>query len=98
MQAYRPLAQGNGVGSLLRDETLKSIGRAHGKTSAQVALRWVLQLGHSLTTTTENVRHMSSDLQVFDFELSVEEMGLLTVWILCRTSRRSCAITLHLSL
>ena len=44
-QAYRPLAQGAGIGSLLGNPTVQRIGRAHGKSAAQVALRWVLQLG-----------------------------------------------------
>ena len=58
VQAYRPLAQGAGVGALLRDPTVKAVARAHHKSAAQVALRWVVQLGHALTTTTENVDHV----------------------------------------
>ena len=77
VQAYRPLAQGAGVGSLLRDPTVASIAGAHGRSAAQIALRWVLQLGHALTTCTENVAHMRSDLEVFDFELSDDEMRRL---------------------
>ena len=46
LQAYRPLAHGEG--SLLKDPTVKAIAAAHGKSAAQVALRWVLQLGHPL--------------------------------------------------
>ena len=58
VQAYRPLAQGSGVGALLRDPTVAAVARAHHKSAAQVALRWVVQLGHALTTTTENVEHV----------------------------------------
>jgi diketogulonate reductase-like aldo/keto reductase len=77
VQAYRPLAQGAGIGSLLRDPTVVSIARTHDKSTAQVALRWVLQHGHTLATTTENVAHMRADLDVLDFALSEEEMGRL---------------------
>ena len=77
VQAYRPLAHGEGL--LLRDETVKAIGRVHGKSAAQVALRWVLQLGHALVTSTEKVSHMVGDLNVFDWELSLAEMTQLSL-------------------
>ena len=139
VQAYRPLAQGGGIGRLLAEPSVQDIAHAHGKSAAQVrshrmhrtaqplpcgdhtvsgphvpnrvalaasgahvvfpwplprvaftwplvvvrsgwqvALRWVLQLGHALTTTTENVAHMRADLDLFDdFELTEEEMGRL---------------------
>jgi diketogulonate reductase-like aldo/keto reductase len=76
VQAYRPLAHGEG--SLLADPTVKAIGRAHGKSSAQVALRWVVQLGQPLVTSTENPSHMVGDLDIFDWALTDEEMGMLS--------------------
>ncbi|KAL1524736.1 hypothetical protein AB1Y20_019619 [Prymnesium parvum] len=76
VQAYQPLAHGEG--SLLRDATLQQIGRAYGKSAAQVALRWVLQLGKPLVTSSESVRHMKSDLDVVDWELTEEHMKTLT--------------------
>ena len=75
VQAYRPLAHGQG--SLLTDATVGSIGFKHGKSSAQVALRWVLQHGHALVTSTESESHMVADLDVFDWSLSAEEMETL---------------------
>ena len=75
VQAYRPLAHGEG--SLLVDPTVKSIARNHKKSGAQVALRWVLQLGHALITSTESVSHMANDLEIFDWSLSESEMKRL---------------------
>jgi len=75
VQAYRPLAHGQN--SLLSDATVAVIGRAHGKVAAQVALRWVLQHGHSLVTSTERESHMRSDLDAFDWSLSDDEMHTL---------------------
>ena len=75
MQAYRPLAHGEH--SLLRDPTVAAIGRSHGKSAAQVALRWVLQHGHPLVTSSESEGHMRSDLDVFDWSLSQHEMRVL---------------------
>ena len=76
VQAYRPLAHGEG--SLLHDQTVQSIARAHGKSAAQVALRFVLQLGHALVTSTESVTHMRSDLDIYDWNLDAGEMRTLS--------------------
>eukprot|EP00966_Prymnesium_polylepis_P023691 545419-Prymnesium_polylepis.1 len=62
----------------VRAAQVRDIGAAHGKSAAQVALRWVLQLGHPLVTSTESVRHMVSDLDVIDWALSEEEMATLS--------------------
>ena len=70
VQAYRPLAQGR----LLGDETLTRIGNVHGKTSAQVGLRWVVQLGHVAITTTQNIDHMKQSLDIFQWHLEKHEM------------------------
>ena len=75
VQAYRPLAHGEG--SLLHDPTMKAIGRAHGKSAVQVALRWVLQNGHAVVTSTENPAHMRSDLEVYDWSIDESEMRTL---------------------
>lgn len=69
--AYKPLSRG-GVG---RDDTLREIGETHGKTAAQVALRWLVQqekVAAIPKATGED--HLRSNLDVFDFRLSDEEM------------------------
>ena len=76
VQAYRPLAHGQG--SLLHDPTVQSIASVRGKSAAQVALRWVLQLGHALVTSTESVAHMRSDLDIFEWALDAGEMRTLS--------------------
>lgn len=43
----------------------------------QVALRWIVQNGGSFTTQTKNKDHFSEDLNIFDFELTDEEMKTL---------------------
>ena len=42
-----------------------------------MALRWVLQLGHTLVTSTENEEHMRTDVDVFDWELDAADMETL---------------------
>ena len=71
LTAYRPLSKG----TILNDETLQEIGEAHGKTPAQVALRWLIQqekVAAIPKATSED--HLRSNFDVFDFELSDEEM------------------------
>ena len=71
LTAYRPLSKG----TILNDETLQEIAEVHGKTPAQVALRWLIQqekVAAIPKATSED--HLKSNLDVFDFELSEEEM------------------------
>ena len=44
----------------------------------QVALRWIVQSGGSFTTQTKNKDHFAEDLNIFDFELTDEEMKTLS--------------------
>ena len=71
LTAYRPLSKG----TILDDVTLREIGETHGKTPAQVALRWLIQQEKVVAipkATSED--HLRSNFDVFDFELSDEEM------------------------
>ncbi len=69
--AYRPLSRG-GVED---DATLKEIGEAHDKTAAQVALRWLVQQEKvAAIPKATGEEHLRANLDVFDFELSNEEM------------------------
>jgi diketogulonate reductase-like aldo/keto reductase len=71
LTAYSPL----GVGDLLEDDTLAAIGDAHGKTAAQVAIRWLLQQPQvSTIPMSSSPDHVRENFDVFDFELDDEEM------------------------
>lgn len=72
-QAYGPL----GVGRLLDHSAVTGIAEAHGKTTAQVLLRWNLQLGNSVITRSTSPERIKSNLGVFDFELTDEQMAAL---------------------
>jgi 2,5-diketo-D-gluconate reductase B len=71
LTAYSPL----GKARVLNNATLQEIGDAHGKTSAQVALRWLIQQ-EKVAAIPKAARedHLRSNLEIFDFELSDEEM------------------------
>ena len=69
--AYRPLSRGG----VEEDATLREIGEAHGKTAAHVALRWLIQQEKvSAIPKATGEDHLRANLDVFDFELSDEEM------------------------
>jgi diketogulonate reductase-like aldo/keto reductase len=69
--AYCPIARGKVPGA----EVLERIGKAHGKTSAQVSLRYLVQRGVCAIPRTSNPEHMQANLDVFDFELTAAEMA-----------------------
>ncbi len=72
--AYSPVAKGRVRG----DATLTQIGRAHGKTAAQVCLRWLVQQNVSAIPRTSKIERLSENIEIFDFELSEEEMGKIS--------------------
>ncbi|WP_088034294.1 aldo/keto reductase [Evansella clarkii] len=71
LEAWSPLMQGE----LLNNEVLQEIGEKYGKSSAQVILRWDLQ--NEVVTIPKSVKEhrIRENADVFDFELSDEEMG-----------------------
>ena len=71
MTAYSPVARGK----LLDEPVVARIAGAHGKTSAQVAMRWVIQHpGVAAVPRAWEASHAAENLDVFDFELSDDEM------------------------
>lgn len=70
MVAYSPIAKGR----IKKDETLARIGKVYGKTRAQVCLRWLVQQNVVAIPRTSRVERLSENINIFDFELSDEEM------------------------
>ena len=73
LTAHRPLAQGD----LARDEVLKQVAAEHGKTQAQVALKWLLQKDMIVIPKASSTSHLRDNLDLFDWQLGDEEMALL---------------------
>jgi diketogulonate reductase-like aldo/keto reductase len=69
--AYSPVAHG-GVKS---DKLLARIAKAHGKSAAQVSLRFLVQRGIVVIPRTSRVERLSENLAIFDFVLSEAEMA-----------------------
>src|SRR5947209_7703829 len=64
-------------GSTLDDPTIGDIASAHGKTLAQVMLRWGLQHGRSVIPKSTKPSRIAENIDVFDFDLSAEEMAAI---------------------
>ena len=62
-------------GRIRGDETLTRIGQAHGKTVAQICLRWLVQQNVAAIPRTSKIERLSENIEIFDFVLSEEEMG-----------------------
>ena len=73
-EAWSPL----GRGSLLGNPTITEVAGAHGKTAAQVLIRWHLQLGNIVIPKSVNPERIVSNFDVFDFELSDDEMASIS--------------------
>lgn len=78
MESWFPLGGRGQTQILFNDETVVAIAEAHGKTSAQIILRWHLQAGNIAIPGSSNPDHILENLSIFDFELSAEEMAQLT--------------------
>ena len=83
LTAYSPLAHGGAVS----DDLLAKIGTRYDKTPAQVALRWLVQQDNvSTVPRSTSPAHLEANLQVFDFELTDEELRAIGRPSLSRTA------------
>lgn len=72
IQAWYPL--GHGDKTLLEEPLFAKLGRKYGKSSAQIILRWHLQDGNVVIPGSKNPDHIRANFDLFDFELTREEM------------------------
>jgi len=73
IQAYSPLTRTE----RLDDATITDLAAMYGKTPAQIMLRWCLQLGAIPLPKANNIEHLKENLDIFDFELSADDMATL---------------------
>lgn len=74
VQGWYPLGGRGYTAELLGDEVISQIAKAHGKTSAQVILRWNLQKGVIVIPGSSNPAHIKENTELYDFELTEDEM------------------------
>ncbi|MER9712550.1 aldo/keto reductase [Mesorhizobium sp. M0213] len=73
IESWSPL----GSGRLLSDPTLESIARKHGKSVAQVIIRWHLQEGLIVIPKSIHQDRIAANFDVFDFELEAKDLELI---------------------
>jgi 2,5-diketo-D-gluconate reductase A len=73
-EAWSPIGQGKGV---IDDDRIGSIAQAHGKTPAQVTLRWHIQLGNIIFPKSVTGSRIRENFEIFDFELTDDEMSTI---------------------
>jgi 2,5-diketo-D-gluconate reductase A len=73
-EAWSPLGQG----SLLADPTITALADAHGRTPAQILIRWHVQLGNIVIPKSVNPERIASNFDVFDFGLSEQDMASIS--------------------
>jgi diketogulonate reductase-like aldo/keto reductase len=69
--AYSPIARGGAEG----DQVLARIAKTHGKSPAQISLRWLVQQGVVVIPRTSKAERLKENIALFDFELTAAEMN-----------------------
>jgi 2,5-diketo-D-gluconate reductase A len=73
LESWGPFAEGRN--NLFSDPTLSQIGATHGKSVAQVVLRWLIQRQVAANPKSVRPERMAENFDVFDFQLTDEEMS-----------------------
>jgi 2,5-diketo-D-gluconate reductase A len=75
IESWSPL--GGSAGNILQNEIVTSIAAAHGKTAAQIVIRWHIQNGLIVIPKSVHTERIHENFSVFDFELSANQMNAL---------------------
>ncbi len=73
-EAWSPIAQG---GQLLEDEVVTSLADKHGRTPAQIVLRWHIELGNVVIPKSVTPSRVKENAEIFDFSLDDDDMAVL---------------------
>ena len=98
MEGWAPFAEGKN--DLFHNETLKEIGEKHGKSVAQVVLRWLLQRGIVCIPKSVKKERMEENFNVFDFTLDEEDfakIATLNTGMSCFFDHRDPAVVENLA-
>jgi 2,5-diketo-D-gluconate reductase A len=74
-EAWGPFAEGKN--GLFQNEVLQSVGRKHGKSIAQVVLRWLIQRGIVAIPKSVRKERMAENFAIFDFALDSEDLAAI---------------------
>ena len=74
VEAYSPF----GTGAIFTSETMKELAEKYNKSVGQLCLRWCLQMGFVSLPKSANPMRIKSNTQIFDFEISKEDMNIIS--------------------
>ena len=74
LESRFPLGGRGNTQTLFSDPTISATAAFHGKSPAQIIIRWHLQAGNICIPGSSNEQHIIEDYDVWDFELSEDEM------------------------
>ena len=74
VESWYPFGGKGHTSENFNNETVAAIANSHGKTSAQIILRWHLQAGYIAIPGSSNPDHIAENYRIFDFELTGDEM------------------------
>lgn len=77
LQAWYPLG-GRGNDSIMGESLIQDLAQKHGKSPAQVILRWHVQQGHIVIPGSKTPSHIAQNIELFDFALTDQEMAQIT--------------------
>ena len=72
-EAWSPLARGRAIGNPVLD----AIGAKHGKSAAEVVIRWHIELGNVVIPKSVTPSRIRENLEVFDFALDAEDLAAI---------------------
>lgn len=74
LESWFPLGGRGYTQTLFNDPTIKELAEKYNKSSAQILLRWHVQMGYIAIPGSSNEQHIKEDYDIFDFEFTDEEM------------------------
>ena len=74
MESYYPLGGRGHTQVLFEDPVIDALSQKYAKSPAQILLRWHIQAGYIAIPGSSNPDHIAENLDIFDFELTQEEM------------------------
>lgn len=74
VESWYPFGGRGNTDKVLKNDTIVAIADRHGKTPAQIVLRWQIQAGYIVIPGSSNPAHIAENANVFDFELTADEM------------------------
>lgn len=74
VESWYPLGGRGNTHQTLKNSLLEELAKTHGKTPAQIVLRWQIQSGYITIPGSKNFAHIEENFNIFDFELSANEI------------------------